>query len=130
MSKDKKSSKNLIPQAHKLTVEEQSTGGKKSAENKKEQKTVRKLVDDILQKSVTEYPQIEKLAQKLGVNSGKSIKEIFVIIATLNTLKKANFDDLEKLANLLGENDYKDEKISKVEMLLAGLFPNEKNTMD
>lgn len=41
---------NLIPQAHKLTVEEQSAGGKASAEARKKKRDLRRALEMLLEK--------------------------------------------------------------------------------
>jgi hypothetical protein len=95
---------NLIPQAHKLTVEEASKGGQKSAQVRREKKTVQKILSDFLETSAKDNPQVAKLAAKMGLQSDESIKDLFTIVCTLNTLKKGNLGDLELLSKLLGED--------------------------
>lgn len=95
--------KNLIPQAHVLTVEEQSKGGQKSVEVRRQKKTVQKLLNDFLGMSVKDNPQVAKIAAKIGLESGESIKSLFTMVCTLNTLKTGNLSDLERLSKLLGE---------------------------
>jgi len=94
---------NLIPQAHILTVEEQSKGGQKSAQVRREKKTVQKILGDFLDTSAKDSPQIAKLAAKMGLKGDESIKDLFTIVCTLNTLKSGNLSDLERLTKLLGE---------------------------
>lgn len=94
---------NLIPQAHVLTVEEASKGGKKSAQVRREKKTVQKILNDFLSTSAKDNPQISKLAAKMGLKEDDSIKDLFTIVCTLNTLKSGNLSDLERLSKLLGE---------------------------
>jgi hypothetical protein len=94
---------NLIPQAHKLTVEEASKGGQKSAQVRREKKTVQKILNDFLETSAKDNPQIAKLAAKMGLQGDESIKDLFTIVCTLNTLKSGNLGDLERLTKLLGE---------------------------
>ena len=94
---------NLIPQAHVLTVEEQSKGGQKSAQVRREKKTVQKILGDFLDASAKDKPQIAKLAAKMRLKGDESIKELFTIVCTLNTLKSGNLSDLERLTKLLGE---------------------------
>ena len=48
-------------------------------------------------------PQVSKLAAKMGLKSDDSIKDLFTIVCTLNTLKDGNLSDLERLSKLLGE---------------------------
>ena len=94
---------NLIPQAHVLTVEEQSKGGKKSVEMRRQKKTVQKILNDFLSTAAKDSPQVSKLAAKMGLQDDGSIKDLFTIVCTLNTLKDGNLSDLERLSKLLGE---------------------------
>ena len=94
---------NLIPQAHVLTVEEQSKGGKKSVEVRRQKKTVQKILNDCLSTAAKDSPQVSKLAAKMGLQDDGSIKDLFTIVCTLNTLKDGNLSDLERLSKLLGE---------------------------
>lgn len=95
--------KNLIPQAHKLTVEEQSAGGKKSAQVRKEKKTIQKILSDLLESDIKDNPQFTKLANSLKIETDKSIKEIFTMVCLLNSVKNGSLSDLEKLMKLVGE---------------------------
>ena len=95
--------KNLIPQAHVLTVEEQSKGGQKSVEVRRQKKTVQKILNDFLSTAAKDNPQVSKLAAKMGLRDDGSIKDLFTIVCTLNTLKDGNLSDLERLSKLLGE---------------------------
>lgn len=94
---------NLIPQAHELTVEEQSKGGTASGKVRREKKTIQKILGDFLELNVTENKNLEKLAKKAGLESDASIKELVTAICILNTLKKGDISELEKVAKLLGE---------------------------
>ena len=94
---------NLIPQAHVLTVEEASKGGKRSAQVRREKKTVQKILNDFLSTAAKDNPQVSKLAAKMGLQDDGSIKDLFTIVCTLNTLKSGNLSDLERLSKLLGE---------------------------
>ena len=94
---------NLIPQAHVLTVEEQSKGGQKSVEVRRQKKTVQKILNDFLSTAAKDNPQVSKLAAKMGLQDDGSIKDLFTIVCTLNTLKDGNLSDLERLSKLLGE---------------------------
>lgn len=94
---------NLIPQAHKLTVEEQSAGGKKSAQVRREKKTIQKILNELLDTEVAKSQQFAKLASKMGIESDKSVKDVFTMVCVLNSVKNGNLGDLERLAKLLGE---------------------------
>ena len=88
---------------HKLTVSEQRKGGKKSAQVRREKKTVQKILNDFLSTAAKDNPQVSKLAAKMGLHDDGSNKDLFTIVCTLNTLKDGNLSDLERLSKLLGE---------------------------
>ena len=88
---------------HKLTVSEQRKGGRKSAQVRREKKTVQKILNDFLSTAAKDNPQVSKLAAKMGLQDDGSIKDLFTIVCTLNTLKDGNLSDLERLSKLLGE---------------------------
>ena len=96
--------KNLIPQAHVLTVEEASKGGQKSAQVRREKKTIQKILTELLDGEIKDSPQFAKLASKMGVESDKSVKDIFTMVCLLNSVKNGNLGDLERLSKLLGED--------------------------
>ena len=88
---------------HKLTVSEQRKGGQKSAQVRREKKTVQNILNDFLSTAAKDNPQVSKLAAKMGLQDDGSIKDLFTIVCTLNTLKDGNLSDLERLSKLLGE---------------------------
>ena len=88
---------------HKLTVSEQRKGGQKSAQVRREKKTVQKILNDFLSTAAKDNPQVSKLAAKMGLQDDGSIKDLFTIVCTFNTLKDGNLSDLERLSKLLGE---------------------------
>ena len=84
-------------------VENGRKGGVNSGIARREKKTVQKILNDFLETSAKDNPQIAKLAAKMGLQGDESIKDLFTIVCTLNTLKSGNLGDLEKLSKLLGE---------------------------
>ena len=78
-------------------------GGIASGAARREKKTVQKILNDFLSTSAKDNPQLAKLAAKMGLKSDDSIKDLFTIVCTLNTLKDGNLSDLERLSKLLGE---------------------------
>ena len=78
-------------------------GGIASGAARREKKTVQKILNDFLSTSAKDNPQVAKLAAKMGLKSDDSIKDLFTIVCTLNTLKDGNLSDLERLSKLLGE---------------------------
>ncbi len=113
--------KNLIPQAHILTVEEQSAGGKKSAQARREKKTIQKILADLLDSEIKDSPQFAKLASKMGLESDKSVKDIFTMVCLLNSVKSGNLGDLERLSKLLGEDKQNEnaDVLSKLDKVIG-----------
>ena len=58
---------NLIPQAHKLTVEEQSAGGKRSVQARREKKDLRKALEILMER---EYARKDKDGNVVSVITG------------------------------------------------------------
>ena len=78
-------------------------GGIASGAARREKKTIQKILNDFLSTAAKDNPQVAKLAAKMGLKSDDSIKDLFTIVCTLNTLKDGNLSDLERLSKLLGE---------------------------
>lgn len=94
---------------HKLTVSEARKGGQNSVKSRRQKKAIRDILNDYLDKDIQGNAQYEQIAKKLGIDDTKSIKDVFAIACVMNTLKKANLDDLEKMQRLLGEDGVKEE---------------------
>ena len=79
-------------------------GGIASGKARREKKTIQKILADLLDSEIKDSPQFAKLASKMGVESDKSVKDIFTMVCLLNSVKNGNLGDLERLAKLLGED--------------------------
>lgn len=102
-------SKNLIPQSERTKDEQREIarkGGIASGIARRKKKTVQKILNDFLETSAKDNPQIAKLASKMGLQGDESIKDLFTIVCTLNTLKNGKLGDLETLSKLLGEDKF------------------------
>ena len=95
---------NLRPSEYKLSQEEAKKGGINSAKARREKKTIQKILADLLDGQIKDNPQFAKLASKMGVESDKSVKDIFTMVCLLNSVKSGNLGDLERLSKLLGED--------------------------
>ena len=113
--------KNLIPQAHTLTVEEASKGGQNSGKARREKKTIQKILADLLDSEIKDSPQFAKFASKMGVESDKSVKDIFTMVCLLNSVKSGNLGDLERLSKLLGEDKQNEnaDVLSKLDKVIG-----------
>ena len=99
--------KNLIPFDERTENEQREIarqGGIASGIARREKKTVQKILNDFLSTAAKDSPQVSKLAAKMGLQDDGSIKDLFTIVCTLNTLKDGNLSDLERLSKLLGEH--------------------------
>ena len=90
-------------------VENGRKGGIASGQARREKKTIQKILADLLDSEIKDSPQFAKLASKMGVESDKSIKDIFTYICLLNSVKSGNLGDLERLSKLLGEDNAKEQ---------------------
>ena len=89
-------------------VEIARQGGIASGKARREKKTIQKILSDLLDSEIKDSPQFAKLASKMGVESDKSVKDIFTYICVLNSVKSGNLGDLERLSKLLGEDNAKE----------------------
>jgi hypothetical protein len=83
---------NLIPEAHKLTLEEQSAGGKKSGEVRREKATMKKTLEMLLNeknKKGQTYRDLATLGLIKGAIDGKA-DNYKTIVALLGELEEHN----------------------------------------
>ena len=116
--------KNLKPiRTENEAREKGRNGGIASGKARRDKKTVKKILSELLNAEVKNNPQFAKIAQKLGVENDKSVKEIFTAVCLLNTVKDGNLADLEKLVKLLGENDETagENVIKKLDEVIKGI---------
>ena len=99
--------RNLIPNDKRTPSERRENARKAgiaSGQARREKKTIQKILADLLDSEIKDSPQFAKLASKMGVESDKSIKDIFTMVCLLNSVKSGNLGDLERLSKLLGED--------------------------
>ena len=115
--------KNLKPM-NKRTKSEQreiaKKGGKKSGEVRKAKKTIKSLLCDFLDSDIKKHAQFKALAAKMGVDGKKSVKYLITFMGLMNSIQKADLEELELLMRMLGE-DTKNEGIGELERLIEGL---------
>ena len=106
---------------HKLTVSELRKGGQNSGKARREKKTIQKILAELLDGQIKDSPQFAKLASKMGVESDKSVKDIFTYICVLNSVKSGNLGDLERLSKLLGEDKQNEnaDVLSKLDKVIG-----------
>lgn len=97
-------------------VEIAKKGAAASVKKRKETRTIQQILKTVLDGDVSTLQQFAPLARKLGLESDKSIKEVYTILCLLNSVKTANLGDLERLQKVLGE-DKQDENASVIDKL-------------
>ena len=116
--------KNLIPNNERSPSEVRENGRKggiASGQARREKKTIQKILSDLLDSEIKDSPQFAKLASKMGVESDKSIKDIFTLVCLLNSVKSGNLGDLERLSKLLGEDKQNEnaDVLSKLDKVIG-----------
>ena len=116
---------NLTPftseQSREEAVKNGQKGGIASGKARREKKTIQKILADLLDSEIKDSPQFAKLASKMGVESDKSVKDIFTYICVLNSVKSGNLGDLERLSKLLGEDKQNEnaDVLSKLDKVIG-----------
>ena len=102
-------------------VENGRKGGIASGKARREKKTIQKILAELLDSEIKDSPQFAKLASKMGVESDKSVKDIFTMVCLLNSVKSGNLGDLERLSKLLGEDKQNEnaDVLSKLDKVIG-----------
>ena len=85
---------NLVPQAHVLTVEEQSKGGKASAEARRAKKTMSELARMISQNPAS--AKNKSKLQKIGIDSEDATNNAVVVAAVFESAISGNMQAVQK----------------------------------
>lgn len=97
---------NLIPNSERTPNERKELarkGGIASGKARQERKAIQQMLSDYLEKNASKEPRLAKLAAQIGLKGDESIKYLFTVVCTLNTLKNGELKDLELMMKLLGE---------------------------
>lgn len=93
---------NLIPQAHKLTVEEQSKGGKISGEKKRQRKTLAQIGDMIGSLGIVSE-ESKQLMRQAGINDDDLINDTGMMFQLNLKAQQGDTKAAELLAKLRGQ---------------------------
>lgn len=99
-------------------------GGIASGESKRGRKTIQNLLKDFLDSNVKDQKSLKRLASFVGIKGDRSVKELVTVVCVLNTLQKGDVDKLQKICEILGEDNSIQtlEDISEAE---ADIFGND-----
>ena len=111
---------NLIPQAHVLSVEEASRGGKASGEARRRRRALRDSMNALLEMQPT-TKDFNRLIEA-GFEPEEIDNSILITFALFNESKKGNVKAIRELRNLIGEDKPdSDAEYTKVDELIASI---------
>ena len=91
---------NLIPQAHKLTVEEASKGGKRSGEVRREQKAYREMAKAMLAATITDKNILDEL-KAYGID--ETDVKAYTLLGMIKASGNGSHNAFDRLMALIGE---------------------------
>lgn len=95
--------KNLVPQAHKLTVDELSKGGKKSVKARKEKKYIKNLFEQLLSLELKD-DILKKQIKSLGIPEDEITIQMALCVSITNRALQGNLKAFEIIQNSTGQN--------------------------
>ena len=93
---------NLIPQAHKLTVEEQSMGGIASGKARREKKTL-KQIGDMIGSLDIKSPKNRSILKDAGIEDEDMINDVGMLFRLNLKAQSGDAKSIELLAKLRGQ---------------------------
>lgn len=113
--------KNLVPQAHKLTVEQQSMGGKKSAERKRKRKALKEQMEMLLSLPLTD-DKAKAQFKRMGIDSDDMDNQMAMVVKTYLQAMKGNINAVNVIREIIGErvmevnvNNNIDDKVKELQ---------------
>jgi len=111
---------NLIPAAHKLTVEEQSRGGKASGKARRKKKSMKQAAELLLHLPSNQEDDSQMLSD-VGLDADEEATNMLIVVAAI--IKAAKSGDVKAtrvLMDITGTDYYKNEylKLRKAELKL------------
>ena len=95
--------KTLVPQAHKLTVDELSKGGKKSVKSKKEKKYIKNLFEQLLSLELKDVTLKEQI-KSLGIPEDEITIQMALCVSITQRALQGNLKAFEIIQNSTGQN--------------------------
>lgn len=111
---------NLIPQAHVLSVEEQSKGGKASAETRRKRKALRDSMNALLEMQPATKDFNRLIAA--GFEPEEIDNSLVITLALFKTAASGDVKAIKELRNLIGEDrPDSNAEFTKVDELIASI---------
>lgn len=115
---------NLIPQAHKFTLDEQSMGGKKRAENRRKRKALKEQMELLLTLPLTDE-RAKKRFESMGIDADNMDNQMAMVVKTYAQALKGNINAVNVIREIIGErvvevnvNNNIDDKVKELDRLL------------
>lgn len=96
--------KNLIPQAHILTVEEQSKAGKASVESRRRRKAIAETLNILMAQKVKEKNAKKKL-KEIGVAEEDQDMQMLLMVSEFNRALSGNESSRDFIMKMMGETN-------------------------
>ena len=129
-------SRKNLEKGHRFTEEIATEKGRKGAEQshkaQKETRTVRAILTGIIEQPAETFTHTKRLAEYIGLDSKKSIKEVMTFASLMAETRRENFGiaSLEKLMELIGENIEEEQTVEDLTPLARLLGIDESDTDD
>ena len=94
---------NLIPQQHKLTVEEQSKGGKKSVKSKKEKKYIKENLEQLMLLDLKDT-RLQENMRKLGIKEDDMNIQNAISVSLVQQAMYGNIKAFQVICDMLQQN--------------------------
>lgn len=118
--------KNLIPQAHTLTVEEASKGGIKSGEVRRKKKALKETMQMLLDLPVSDTKAYNNMS-KFGIEIDEIDNNTRLMYSLLKKAFTGDVSAIKEVRSVIGE-DINGEALDKLDELLQGIKDNANNT--
>ena len=112
---------NLIPQAHTLTVEEQTKGGVESGKSRREQKTLRKCLE-VLLAAKTQDKKTLKVLEAAGVPVDEATMKYSVTFGLVKAAISGDVKAFREIERMIEED--KPDEYKKLDEILARIEGN------
>ena len=103
---------NLIPQSHKLSVAEQSKGGKASVEARRKKKTMAQYLQLWANSEVADKDK--KILQASGFGDEELTKRVLLVHSLLKKAQSGDLKAMQMIMELLDESNKKELEIKKL----------------
>lgn len=107
---------NLIPQAHILTLEEQSAGGKASGEARKQKKLIKDNIELLLSLPIKNAKTKDQL-KALGIDDNEMNNQMALVIAMYQKAIKGDVSAFNTLRDTLGQKPVEKTEIAQAPII-------------